>query len=66
MILQSYRIYYVSCLLPSKAQFHRLEKILQTYLWAKYGGDRGLPLVPWDVRIMPKDEGGLGLIDIAI
>ena len=26
---------------------------------------RGLPLVPWDVCIMTKDEGGSGLFDIA-
>jgi hypothetical protein len=25
---------------------------------------RGLPLVPWDVCTMPKDEGGLDLIDV--
>jgi hypothetical protein len=64
-ILQASHIYYVSCWLPSRAQFHRLEHILHSYLWAKYGGARGLPMVPWAVCIMPKDEGGLGLIDVA-
>ena len=28
------------------------------------GGARGIPMVPWDVCTMPKNEGGLGLIDI--
>ena len=42
-----------------------MEKILQSYLWATYGGARGLPLVPPDICIMTKDEGGLGLIGVA-
>lgn len=48
-ILQASHIYYVFCWLPSRTQFHRLEQILHSYLWAKYGGVRGLPMVPWDV-----------------
>lgn len=28
-------------------------------MWSKYGGQKGLMLVPWDVCLMPKDEGGL-------
>ena len=28
------------------------------------GGARGLPMVPWDVFTMPKDGGGLDLIDV--
>ena len=28
------------------------------------GGDRGLPMVPWDVFTMHKDGGGLDLIDV--
>lgn len=35
------------------------------YLWAKYGGALGLPMAPWDVCIMPKDEVGFVLIDVA-
>ena len=38
---------------------------LRSYLWYKYDGVRGFPLVAWDVSIMPKDEGGLGMIDFA-
>jgi hypothetical protein len=64
-ILQASHICYVSCWLPNKVQFRHLEQILHSYLWAKYGGAWGLPMVPWDVCIMPKDEGGLGLIDVA-
>lgn len=41
------------------------EHILRSYLWYKYDGVRGFPLVAWDVSIMPKDEGGLGMIDFA-
>jgi hypothetical protein len=42
-----------------------LEQILQLYLWEKNDWAQGLPKVPWDVFIIPKDEGGLGLIGIA-
>jgi hypothetical protein len=35
-----------------------------SYLWTKYGGAQGLPMVPCDVGIMSKDKGGLGLIDV--
>jgi hypothetical protein len=35
------------------------------YLWYKSGGAQGLPMVLWDVCIMPKDEEGFGLIDVA-
>ena len=35
-----------------------------SFLWSKYNGEKGLPIVPWDVCIMPKDEGGIGLIDV--
>lgn len=34
-------------------------------MWAKYDWEKGLPMVPRDVCIMPKEEGGLGLIDVA-
>lgn len=27
--------------------------------------ERGLPLVAWDMCAMPKDERGLGLVDVA-
>jgi hypothetical protein len=30
-----------------------------------YGGARGLLMVSWKVCIMPKDEGGIGLVDVA-
>ena len=63
-ILQASHIYYVSCWLPNKTQICWLERILRSYLWAKYGVARGLPMVPWDVWSMPKDEGGLGLIGV--
>lgn len=42
-----------------------MEQLLWSYLWTKYGGARGLSMVLWDVCIMPKDEGVLGLIDKA-
>ena len=64
MILQVSYIYYLSYWLPHKAHFHTLEKILCSYLWAKYGGAWGVFMVPYDVFIMTKVEGGLGLIDI--
>ena len=34
------------------------------YLLSKFGGARCLPLLAWDVCTIPKDEGGLGLIDV--
>ena len=39
--------------------------MLRSFLWAKYSGARGLPMVPCDVCTFPKDEGGLSLIAIA-
>jgi hypothetical protein len=39
-------------------------QILQLYLWAKYGGALGISMVTWDVFIMTKDEGGIGLINV--
>ena len=38
--------------------------MLRLYWWAKYAGAQGLPMVPWDIYIIPKDEGGLGFIDV--
>lgn len=64
-ILQPFHVYYVSCWFPSGTQFHRLEEILSSYLWAKYSGACVLPMVPWDAYIMPKDESGVGSIDVA-
>lgn len=63
-ILQASHIYYVSCWLPSQTQFKNLEQILRFFLWSKYGGEQGLPMVPWVVCTIPKEEGGLGLIDV--
>jgi hypothetical protein len=56
-ILQASHIYYVSYWLSSQAQFKCLEYILWSYLWSKYGRERGLQTIPWDVCIMPKDGG---------
>jgi hypothetical protein len=53
----------VSYWFSNRAQFQQLEKILRDYLWSKYSGDKGFPLVAWDVCTMPKDEEVLGLID---
>ena len=39
---------------------------MHLYLWAKYFEAKSLPMVPWDVHIVPKDEGGLTLIDVVI
>lgn len=33
-------------------------------MFSKYGGERGLFMVPWEVCTMPKEEGGFGLIDM--
>ena len=63
-ILQDSHIYYDSYWLLSRARLHTLEKISQNYVFAKYGGAKGLLLVAWDVCIMSKDEGVLGLIYI--
>lgn len=41
-----------------------MEQILRFFLWSKYGGEQGLPMVPWVVCTIPKEEGGLGLIDV--
>jgi hypothetical protein len=40
-------------------------KLCWSKFYKKYGWARGLPMVPWVVCIMHKDEGGLGLIDVA-
>ena len=34
-------------------------------MYSKVDGERGLPLAPWDVCTMLKDERGFALIDIA-
>jgi hypothetical protein len=44
--------------------FKRLEQILGLFLWSEYGCERGLLMVPWEVCTMPKEEGGLSLIDV--
>ena len=36
-----------------------------SFLWGKYGGAQGLPMVPWDVCTMPIDDNSLDLIDVA-
>ena len=41
-----------------------LSRYLRSYLWSKYGGARGLPLVTWGVCIILVDEAGLGLLDV--
>jgi hypothetical protein len=38
--------------------------MLRLYLWAKYAGAQGLPMMPRDIHIITKDEGGIGFIDV--
>ena len=54
----------VSCQILRRVQFCHSEEILDSYLWDKYSGERGLPMVPWDIRTMAKDKDYLGLIDV--
>lgn len=64
-VLQALHIYYVFHWLSSRAQFKRLDQILKSFLWSRYGGDQGRPMVSWEVCSIPEVEGGLDLIDMA-
>lgn len=64
-ILQALHIYYVSFWFPSSHVTH-FEKLLREFLWFKLRGDRFLPLVPWEICVLSKDQGGLGLYVIKL
>lgn len=63
-ILQASHVYYVSYWLPNCTQFAEIGENLEVLFWAKYGGERGLLMVPWHVCIITKNEGRLSLIDV--
>ncbi|KAH9294882.1 hypothetical protein KI387_038470 [Taxus chinensis] len=65
-VLAATHVYYSSCWAPSKAAYHRLEKILREFLWANSEGNHGFHRVAWDVCCTPKNTGGLGLINIQL
>lgn len=48
-------------------QWIQLNKYLRNFLWRKFGmEDRGTTLIAWSKVCLPKKQGGLGIIDIAL
>lgn len=64
-IIQASHVSYISYWFPSQPMFQQLEQILSSYLWSKYGGGQGLPLIQWDLFMIPKGKWGHSLIDVA-
>src|SRR4051812_29975624 len=57
--------YMCSLLLPTGVT-SQINKYLRAFFWRKYGAEcGGAPLIVWEKVCIPKDKGGLGIIDIA-
>lgn len=50
--------------MPKKV-FHRKEQCIKDFLWQKFDNTKGLHLISWDTATLPKQDGGLGIHDLA-
>ncbi|KAH9315496.1 hypothetical protein KI387_024123, partial [Taxus chinensis] len=44
----------------------KIEKVARTFLWQGLSTERKFHLANWDLVKLPKKQGGLGILDMAI
>lgn len=60
-------IFFMSTLALPISIIEQINKYLRHFFWRKYGQDQtGPALISWDKVCQPKDQGGLGILDISI
>ena len=57
-------IYFLSCWRPPDSHLKQLIKLTTNFLWGGNWGDRKMHKVSYTTCILPKDSGGLGLMDV--
>ena len=66
-VFTSLPTFYMCILQLSAAVHQQLNKYLKHCFWRKYGmEDKGSALIAWEKVTMPKEQGGLGVIDLAV
>ena len=62
-VLVATHVYYSSCWVPSQAYYNKMEKMLRDFLWSNSFDKVGLHKVGWDICFLPKEVGGMGMLD---
>lgn len=66
-VLSALPIYYMTCFKLPSWVIRRIDHIRRSFLWgAKLSNGRVLSLINWDTVCLPREWGGLGLIDLAL
>ncbi|KAM3292613.1 hypothetical protein ACQJBY_036379 [Aegilops geniculata] len=66
-VFASMPIFFMCSLMLPKAVVKQIESYLRNCLWRKFGTmDAGPALISWDSVCKPKDQGGLGILDISV
>lgn len=64
-VLSALPIYYMTCFRLPQWVTKRIDALRRGFLWGKnQGTSKGLSLMNWDSVCMPKEYGGMGLLDI--
>lgn len=58
-------VYFIACWSPTKAQLKELYSLATNFLWGGNGEVRKIAKVAYKYCILPKEQGGLGLLDIS-
>lgn len=65
-VFSSLPTFFMSTLTISVGVLEQINKYLRHCFWRKYGlEDKGSALIAWDKVCLPKDQGGLGVLDLA-
>lgn len=54
-------IFFLSCWKPAQYQLKQVHSLARQFLW---GGGNRIPKVSWNICCIPKDKGGLGILNI--
>lgn len=65
-VFTSLPTFYMSTLMLPAGIIEQINKYLRHCFWRKYGEeDRGTALIAWEKVCLPKDQGGLGVLNLA-
>lgn len=65
-VLSSVPIYFMSSFMLPQWVIDRLDKIRRDFLWGKSDNSRGISLINWEAVCIPKENGGMGAVDLKL
>lgn len=65
-ILFHYQVYWSNTFLLPKGVIHQMECLFRNYLWNGSSESKHMPVVAWDRITLPREEGGLGFLQMEI